>query len=195
MRLVAFIWRTPWERLFEGERRRGPAERTYLRLDVEQTSPVCVFDLPDGHEARAVEVPGELGVLNERALADELLEFVVGHEVVVVAVRLAGAGRACRICGPARHGVNCEAAAWTGRDAEQLTGDAEAKLVRKLGEEAFQEGALAYTGRPRYNKGAQEVRGGRHGCSGGGEQGRVRGGEGERGAGVLRQSLGRFGKN
>ena len=84
-------------------------ERTYLRLDVEEASPSGFFDLTDGHEAGAVEVAGELGVLDEGALGDELLELVLGDEVVVFAMDLAGTRRTRRVCQGRRdtgHAVN-----------------------------------------------------------------------------------------
>ena len=44
-----------------------------------------------------------------------------------------------------------------------LTGDAEAKFVRVVGKETFEEGALAHAGGPRDDEGAEKVRGGWHG--------------------------------
>ena len=75
--------------------------------------------LLDGGLAGAVAVAAELGVLDEAVLCDQGLELLHGHEVVVLAVGLAGAGGASRVRDGEGEGV------WVG------------------GEEAVVEGAFA----------------------------------------------------
>lgn len=62
---------------------------TYLRLDIQETPPARLLDLPNGHETRPVEIAGELSVLDESALRDELLELVLRDEVVVLSILFA----------------------------------------------------------------------------------------------------------
>ena len=59
------------------EREHAAVKVTYLRLDIQKTSPARFLDLANGHERRSVKVAGELSMLDERALGDELLELVV----------------------------------------------------------------------------------------------------------------------
>ena len=115
------------------------------------------MDLPNSLETGAIVVSGELGVFNECALLDEVPEALGGHKVVVLAVDLAGARVAGCIC------------SYLVRKRETTrqkhTGDAEPKLVRELGEQALEQGALADAGGPREDKGTQEVGAGRHACN------------------------------
>ena len=72
------------------ESRTETVKKTHLRLNVQQTPPARALNFSDSHEAGAIKVSRELGVLDECALRNELLELVVGDEVVVLAVDLAG---------------------------------------------------------------------------------------------------------
>jgi len=45
----------------------------------------------DGHEAGAVKIAGKLSVLDECAVNDHLLEFVLGNKVVVFSIDLSRA--------------------------------------------------------------------------------------------------------
>lgn len=67
---------------------------THLSLDVKNAAAACAGDLAYGHKGRAVEVAGELRVLNERALIDESKKLLARDKVVVLAVHFAGAGQA-----------------------------------------------------------------------------------------------------
>ena len=63
--------------------------RTYLRLDIKETSPARLLDVGYGHEASAIGVAGELCMFDEGGLGDEVLELFLGDEMVVLAVGLA----------------------------------------------------------------------------------------------------------
>ena len=77
---------------------------THLSLDVQDTTTAALSDLAHGHEGRAIVVPRELSVLDERLLAKEPRELVARDKVVVLAVLLTWS----RIAG----GVLSEAHGW-----------------------------------------------------------------------------------
>ena len=58
-----------------------------------------------GHEGSAVIVAGELGVLDEGILLDELLEFFTGDKVVVFALLFTGTRGASSVCGSLMGGM------------------------------------------------------------------------------------------
>ena len=58
-----------------------------------------------GHEGGAVIVAGELGVLDEGILLDELLEFFTGDKVVVFAILFTGTRGASSVCGSLMGGM------------------------------------------------------------------------------------------
>jgi hypothetical protein len=71
--------------------------RSYLGLDVKNTAFALLLDLADGGEAGAVEVVGELGMLDERILGEQMLELVTGDKVVVLPFFFSRSGRTGRI--------------------------------------------------------------------------------------------------
>ena len=71
-----------------------------FHIDVEQGDLFCVLQGLDLLFSRAVIVRVDLEVLDELFSCDHLLEFLLGHEVVVFSVNFTLAGRTGRI----RHG-------------------------------------------------------------------------------------------
>lgn len=114
-------------------------KRAYLRFNVQYAPAALLVHLPHSLEAGPVVVSREFCVLNEGAVLDQVPEALDGHEVVVLAIDLAGAGVAGRV--------------WIGLvgvcgEREQHTGYAEAKVVRELCKETLEEGALPDAGGP-----------------------------------------------
>lgn len=145
----------------------GSCKETHLRLDIQQTPPARVLNFPNGHEAGTIEVSGKLSVLDECALGKELLKLVVGDEVVVFAVDLAGARGTRGVWAVRRRQRARVSGRWNERGGPRqvLTGDTESKFIRVIGKKAFEESALANAGRARHDERAEKVCDKRHcGC-------------------------------
>lgn len=71
---------------------------TYLRINIQNTSPSRLAHLPHSLHARPIQILAELGMLDEPAGVDEREEVRARDEVVVLAGDLGGAGGAGRVC-------------------------------------------------------------------------------------------------
>lgn len=72
-------------------------KESYLGLNVKNTALALFLDLADSSEAGAVEVVRKLGMLDEGAVCEEILELVAGDKVIVGSVDLARPGCASGI--------------------------------------------------------------------------------------------------
>lgn len=79
----------------EGFVREGTEGATHLHLDIQNTHAPLLRDLLYSLDARAIIIPAKLGVLDKAAVVHKLQECVLAREVILDAVGLAGAGRAC----------------------------------------------------------------------------------------------------
>jgi hypothetical protein len=110
---------------------------TYLHLNVQDAHPSLLRNVAHRLDARAIAVVSKLGVLDEALLVYQRLEGVLGHEVVLAAVLLAGARCPCGV------------------------GYAEAELVGVLFKQALEDGGLAGATGARDDDCAVGIHGGR----------------------------------
>lgn len=75
---------------------------TYLCLNVQDAPFSLLFNLTDGLETGAIIIARKLGVFDEGAIADEILEYVLRDEEVVLSVEFAGTRRASGVYGKVR---------------------------------------------------------------------------------------------
>ena len=91
----------------------------YLHLNVQNARPALLLNVLYRRNAGAVAVAAKRRVLNEALLCDQVVELLLGHEVVLDAILLRAARVACGV------------------------GDTEAEAVRVVFEEALENGRLA----------------------------------------------------
>lgn len=89
-------------------------------------------------------------MFDERALVEQLGEFLASDKVVLLAIRLARARGTSGVC----HSGGTVPQMWK-RNAKVLTGDAEPKFVRIVGEQTLEKSTLAYTRGSRNHKGTE----------------------------------------